>query len=148
MNSNAAAMTGYTHSCGVDGTDLETGRVQRARLLLEFICGRKRMVAQIHVVLESERDLAMGEQPTGRVLVVQPLEDRFEGVKPTIEREHNLRSWFLCLFKGHGNVVLILDSSGCRMSGTMMKGLLGGEEEKDTRNYNGRDPSRVTDPRL
>src|SRR6266436_3105297 len=108
MNSNAAVVTRYTHSCGVDGADLKTGRVQRARLLLEFICGRERMIAQIHVVLESERDLAMGEQPAGRVLVVQPLEDRFERVKATIEREHQLRSWRLCLLGGHGNFVLIL----------------------------------------
>ena len=63
------------------------------------------MVAQIHVVLESERDLAIGEQPAGRVLVVQPLEDRLERVKATIEREHKLRSWFLCLFRGHDNLV-------------------------------------------
>ena len=55
------------------------------------------MIAQIHVVLESERDLAMGEQPTGRVLVVQPLEDGLERVKPTIECEHKLRGWCLCL---------------------------------------------------
>ena len=79
------------------------------------------MVAQIHVVLESERDLAMGEQSAGRVLVVQPLEDRFEGVKATIEREHKLRSWYLFLCRGHGNLVLILDLSGYRMSETMME---------------------------
>lgn len=63
------------------------------------------MVAQIHVVLESERDLAIGEQPAGRVLVVQPLEDRLERVKATIEREHKLWSWCLCLCRGHGNLV-------------------------------------------
>lgn len=78
------------------------------------------MVAQIHVVLEGERDLAMSEQPAGRVLVVQPLEDRFERVEATIEREHELRSWWLFLCRGHGNFVLILDPPGCRMSETMM----------------------------
>jgi hypothetical protein len=63
------------------------------------------MVAQVHVVLESERDLAMGEEPAGRVLVVQPLEDRFERVEPTIERKHKLRSWFFYLCRGHGDFV-------------------------------------------
>jgi hypothetical protein len=83
------------------------------------------VVAQIHVVLESERDLAMGEQPAGRVLMVQPLEDRLERVKATIEREHKLRSWCLYLFRGHDNFVLILDPSVCRMSETMMEGFAG-----------------------
>ncbi len=41
MNSIGGAITRYTHSCGVDRTDLKTGRVQRARLLLEFICARE-----------------------------------------------------------------------------------------------------------
>jgi hypothetical protein len=63
------------------------------------------MVTQIHVILESERDLAVGEQPTGRVLVIQPLEDRLEWIEPTIECEHKLRCWSLYLCRGHGNVV-------------------------------------------
>ncbi len=63
------------------------------------------MVAQIHVVLEGERDLSIGEQPAGRVFVIQPLENRLERVKPTIEGEHKLRSWCLCLCRGHGNFV-------------------------------------------
>ena len=86
-----------THSCRVDGTDLETGRVQRACLPLEFVCGRERVVTQVHVVLERECDLAVCEEPAGDVLVVQPLEDRLEWVKPTIEGKHELRSWHLCL---------------------------------------------------
>jgi hypothetical protein len=61
----------------------------------------------------------MGEQPAGLVLVVQPLEDRFERVKATIEREHKLRSWLLYLFRGHGNLVLI---STRLMGETMMGG--------------------------
>lgn len=95
----------HTHPCRVNGTDLEAGRVQRARLPLEFVCGRERVVTQVHVVLERERDLAVCEEPAGNVLVVQPLEDRFEGVKPTIEGEHELRSWSLCLSCGrHGSL--------------------------------------------
>jgi hypothetical protein len=50
-----------TYASCIDRPNFKTGRVQRARLLLEFICSRKRVVAQIHVVLEGERDLAVGE---------------------------------------------------------------------------------------
>jgi hypothetical protein len=88
------------------------------------------MVAQIHVVLESERDLSIGEQPTGRVFVIQPLEDRLERVKAAIEGEHKLRSWCLCLCGGHGNFVY---SSTCLDDG-------GGEEGAG--NY-GQDQTRV-----
>jgi hypothetical protein len=93
-----------THSCRVDGTDLEASRVQRARLLFKFVCGRERVVTQIHVVLERERDLAVCEEPAGNVLVVQPFEDRLEGVKPAIECEHQLRSWRLYLCGRHGGL--------------------------------------------
>ena len=91
-----------THSCRVDGTDLKAGRIQRAYLLLEFIGGGERVVTQIHVVLQRECDLAVREEPAGDVLVVEPLEDRLEGVKPTIESEHEFRSWRLYLCGGHG----------------------------------------------
>ena len=63
------------------------------------------MVTQIHIILESERDLAVGEQPTGGMLVIEPLEDRLERIEPTIEREHKLRCWCFYLCRGHGNFV-------------------------------------------
>src|SRR5260221_6393894 len=93
---------GHTHSCRVDGADLKAGWIQRAHLLLEFIGGRERVVTQIHVVLQRELDLAVCEESSGDVLVVEPLEDRLEGVKPTIEGEHEFRSWRFCLCGGHG----------------------------------------------
>ena len=37
-------LLGHTHSCRVNGTDLEAGRIQRAHLLLEFVGGRERVV--------------------------------------------------------------------------------------------------------
>lgn len=104
-------LLGHTHSCRVDGTDLKAGRIQRAHLLLEFIGGRERVVTQIHVVLQRERDLAVREEPAGDVLVVEPLEDRLEGVKPTIEREHEFRSRRLYLCGGHGCFRCAKDSS-------------------------------------
>ena len=63
-----------TYSSGVDRPDLESGRVQGARLFFKLIRCRKRVVSQIDVVLERERDLAMSEEPAGCVLVVQPFE--------------------------------------------------------------------------
>ena len=100
-----------TYSSGVDRPDLESGRVQGARLLFKLVRCRKGVVSQIDVVLERERDLAMGEEPAGGVLVVQPFEYRLEGVETAIEDEHELRSWRLCLSGRHLGTVYTTSSS-------------------------------------
>lgn len=103
-------------SSGVDRPDLESGRVQGARLFFKLVCCRKRVVSQIDVVLEGERDLAVGEEPTRGVLVVQPFEYGLEGVETAIEDEHELRSWCLCLSGRHLGFVYTSSSRGCGAS--------------------------------
>ena len=95
---------GDTHPCAVHWPDLETGGVVAADLLLELFCVRKRVVAQVHVALKRECELAVGEHLCGDVFVVEPGEDGLEGVESPVEGEHDLgghRLHFLFVSDSH-----------------------------------------------
>jgi hypothetical protein len=98
-----------TYSSGVHRADLKSGRIEGARLIFHLVRCGKRVVSQIDIVLESERDLAVGEESAGSVFVVQPFENRLEGVETAIEGEHHLRSWRLCLSGRHLRFVVYLE---------------------------------------
>lgn len=75
-----------THSERVLRPNLKTRRNVLQDLRFKLLLVLERLVAQVDIALQRERELAMCEKPTGRLVVlVQPLVDGRERVKSVVE---------------------------------------------------------------
>lgn len=83
-------MSRCTYPSTVYRPNFETRWVQGADLLLELLRVRKGVVSEVDVSLEGERKFAMGEELGRRVFVVEPCEERFEGIETAVERKHQV----------------------------------------------------------
>lgn len=92
----------------VDGTDLKTAGVELAHLTFEIVSRGKGIVADICIAGQCEGEFTMGEEASGRMLVIEPCEDRLERIETTIERKHYLR---------RGRVVFYLHAAHCHRGG-------------------------------
>ncbi len=56
-------------------------------MLFHVIWRGKRIISQIDIILESQRELSMSKQFLGRLVVIKPMVDRLEGVEAAIVLE-------------------------------------------------------------
>jgi hypothetical protein len=81
-----------THTSRVHGSNLKTRRIKIAYIFLQFFGCIERLVAQINVSLESEREFPMRPHSCRHLVVVEPVEYGPEWIDTTIKGPHGL--WF------------------------------------------------------